>query len=134
MAKRRSVTPRVGNRPLAVLRGRMRSLQREAEAALERSKLQAPAAEVPVQGGLHREERATRPRPADGEGRTERLLSGIEREITRRLKSVLERLDLPNRRELEALDERIRGLEQRVSEQLPTKRPARRKTRRHDTA
>jgi hypothetical protein len=73
-------------------------------------------------------DRATRRGWVDREGRAERLLSGLERELIRRLKSVLERLDLPNRQELEALHERVRGLEKRVDEQLAPKPSARRKS------
>jgi hypothetical protein len=132
---RRRVTPSSGNRPLAVLRGRMRRLQREAEAALEKSGLQSAATRLRSfqersQANQLGEERSVQSGAADREGRAERLLSGIERELTRRLKSVLERLDLPNRRELQALDERIRGLEKRVSEQLSTERITGRKASR----
>lgn len=71
--------------------------------------------------------RTEQPGVADAEGRGERLLFGLERELMRRLKSVLERLDLPTRQELEALNERLLDLEGRMDEQ-PPKRAAKRKT------
>lgn len=74
--------------------------------------------------------RPTRSERPDNEGRGERLLSGLERELMKRLKSVLERLDLPNRRELEELNQRLRGLEKRLNEQLSTKRVPKRKIHR----
>jgi BMFP domain-containing protein YqiC len=111
----------------------MRNLQRAAEAALE----QAPA----IQSRSFQERflhaglgeglgRVARRGLESGEGRTERLLSGLERELTKRLNSVLERLDLPTRRELKALDDRIRNLEEVLTAQPPPKPRTKRKTTR----
>lgn len=137
MAARRRVTPSSGNRPLALLRGRMRSLQRAAEAALEQI-TETPAGrsrsfqERPHQAGQSGDDlaRAVWRELGDTEKRGERLLFGLERELTKRLKSVLERLDLPSRRDLEALDERVRSLEKMLTEHSSPKRPTRRKTTR----
>jgi hypothetical protein len=132
MAARRRVTPTSGNRPLAVLRGRMRNLQRAAEAALE----QAPAIqsrsfqERILHAGQLGEGLGRVARRGLESGRTERLLFGLERELTRRLNSVLERLDLPTRRELKALDDRIRNLERVLTAQPPPKPRTKRKTTR----
>lgn len=104
----------------------MRTLQRAAEKALEKTAQGQERVRQAGEDGTVSERAGTGPDLT--EGRSERLLSGLERELTRRLKSVLERLDLPSRRELEALDERIRKLEKTLTREASPRRPAKRKT------
>jgi hypothetical protein len=43
----------------------------------------------------------------------ESLLNGLEQELTRRLRVLLQRIDVPSREELDRLDERVSALESR---------------------
>lgn len=131
MAARRRVTPSSGNRPLAVLRGRMRSLQREAAALLEQAGGEAASSKSRTRAADPEERKGKQPDLTEREGPAERFRFGLERELTRRLKSVLERLDLPSRQELDALDKRLLKLEKRMEEELSSKQVAKSKVRRH---
>jgi HAMP domain-containing protein len=94
----------------------MESLQRETDALLDPSASQARTQRL---DRLRRFRSRDDGQQAEGAGvvpvrRGERLLNGFEQEVTRRLRVLLQRLDVPTRDEIEALASRIGVLEDRI--------------------
>ncbi len=117
---------------LSRLRTNMKRLQREAEGLLGRTRKQATQLISRDQRrALDRllsqakklrtdlEERAERA-SKDVESRAERLVATIEKEMAKRLAPLLKRLDLPSRKEVEALSRRISQLERALRSSRPT--------------
>ena len=112
--------------PLARLRDAMTTLQRDAEKLLRRTQSRASTLlgrdrrraqqslfdqAVKLRKNLEKQtERATR----DLERRAERFRTAVEDEVSRRLKTLLHRLDLPSRHEVQRLTTRIGDLEHRL--------------------
>lgn len=111
---------------LARLQVNMKSLQRDAEALLKRTRTQA--AEIiskDQQRALDRLlrqaqalrddlEQRTRRASQDVEAQADRLLATIEKEATKRIRPFLERLDLPSRAEVRSLGKRVARLEKKL--------------------
>jgi len=127
MAKATRSTPKkkAATDPLARLRGNMRQLQRDAEQLLSRTRKQASSLISRDQRrALDRlidqarrlrsdlEKRAQRTQK-EVEARAEKLLGGIEQQLMKRIDPVLRRLDVPTRKEIQALNRRIAHLEAR---------------------
>jgi hypothetical protein len=114
-------------RPLERLKVRMESLQRETEELLDdsspRSKTQPVGrlrhSQIPADG-----ETPAAGRPA-GTSRSEWLLNGFEQELAKRLRVLLQRLDVPSREEIESLSKRLAELEKAVRglAARPTRQP-----------
>lgn len=111
---------------LGRLRTTMRSLQRDADKLLKQTRKRAKT--LIRQDGEEALERflgqATRLRKdvekraqrasRDLETRADKFRSALEKEVGQRLSSVLKRLDLPTRREIQSLSRRISDLEKKV--------------------
>ncbi len=110
--------------PLLRLRDGMRTLQREADKLLQRVPEQQgsePATNRPIRrtrSGIKLRGRLTqRARRATAviEGQREDLLARFERQLAERLDGLLQRLDLPSRRDIERLSRRVSKLEERLA-------------------
>lgn len=136
-ASKRTTAPE----PLARLRDAMQGLQRDAEKLLRQTRAQASSllqrdrknaqdtllgqAQVLRRSLEKQAQQATR----DLERRAERFRSAIETEVSKRLSSILARLDLPSRTELAQINRRVAQVEQRMRKSS-TKRPAKKKAAR----
>lgn len=124
--------------PLSRLRDAMQGLQRDAERLLRQTQTRATSllrrdrkaaqdtllgqAQVLRQSLEKQARQATR----DLERRAERFRAAIEKEVNRRLGTLLARLDLPSRHEVAQLNRRIAQIEQRVRKSSATP-PAKKK-------
>jgi len=111
---------------LARLQANMKDLQREAEAALSRTRKQASQLiskdqkraldRLLAQAQSLRSDLEKRARRAsrDVESQADRLVSTLEKEATKRLRPLLERLELPSRAEVRTLAKRIAELEKKL--------------------
>jgi polyhydroxyalkanoate synthesis regulator phasin len=112
---------------LETLQQSLRRLQQEADATLSRTTKRAeqiaarnrPRAvgrlvDEAQRVGVDLQERAARTTKTL-ESQAERWLGALEKQATKRLKPLLERLDLPTRQELNALTKRLAELERKVS-------------------
>jgi poly(hydroxyalkanoate) granule associated protein phasin len=126
MAKKKRGRKSEASQVVTRLQSNMKRLQREAEGLLGRTRKQATQLISRDQRrALDRifsrarklrtdlEKRAERASRAV-ESRAERFLSSLEKETARRLAPLVERLDLPSRREIEALSRRIGHLEKQM--------------------
>lgn len=117
--------------PLARLRENMRQLQRDAERVLSRTRKQATGlisrdqkrALDRLMGEARRlrtdfEKRAQRAQK-EVETRAERLLSGVESQLVKRLEPLLRRLDVPSRKEIQALARRVANMEKQLKPAPP---------------
>lgn len=131
MATRRA-KPAKDNNALAALQDRMARLQKDAEGLLRKTQKQAASLISKDQrkaldrllGQATRlrddlEKRAERA-AKDLEARAERVRLTLEKEVSKRMEPVLRRLDLPTRKELQALAKRIGQLERSMG---PRKSP-----------
>jgi BMFP domain-containing protein YqiC len=121
--------------PLGRLRDAMQGLQRDAEKLLRQTQARASSllrrdrkvaqdtllgqAQVLRRSLEKQAQQATR----DIERRAESFRSAIEKEVSRRLRSILTSLDLPSRTELAQINRRVAQVEQRMRKSS-TKRPA----------
>lgn len=92
-------------------------ISRDQRRALDRILSQAKKLRVDLE---KRAERASK----NVESRAEQFLSTLERETTKRLAPLLKRLDLPSRKEIDALSRRIGQLEKRTRASRPVAAPA----------
>lgn len=126
MAKKKGTRKAEASQIVSRLQSNMKRLQREAEGLLGRTRKQAAQLISRDQRrALDRilsrakkvrtdiEKRAERASKAV-ESRAERFLSTLEKETAKRLSPLVKRLDLPSRREIEALSRRIGHLEKRM--------------------
>lgn len=136
MAKKKAAGK--GNAPelLSRLQSNMKRLQRDAEGLLGRTRKQASqlisrdqrkavdrlfSQAKKLRSDLEkRAERASK----EVETRAERFLSTLEKETAKRVAPLLKRLDLPSRKELDALSRRIGQLEKRLRSQPAASAPA----------
>lgn len=132
MAKKKAASKADSTQILSRLQSNMKRLQRDAEGLLGRTRKQATQLISRDQRrALDRlfsqakklrtdlEKRAQRA-SKEVETRAERFLSTLEKETAKRVAPLLKRLDLPSRKEIEALSRRIGQLEKRAR----TSRPA----------
>jgi BMFP domain-containing protein YqiC len=137
-SSKRTATPDT----LARLRDAMQGLQHDAEQLLQRTQKRArtlmqqdrKAAQNTLLGQaqvLRRNlEKQAQQATRDLERRADRYRTAVEKEISRRLGSLLARLDLPSRSEVAQLNRRISQVEQRVRKTTaspPTKKKPRRR-------
>ena len=131
MAKKKAASKADANQILSRLQGNMKRLQREAEGLLGRTRKQATQLISRDQRrALDRlfsqakklrtdlEKRAERASKSV-ESRAEQFISTLEKETSKRLAPILKRLDLPSRKELDALSRRMGQLEKRVRVSRP---------------
>jgi hypothetical protein len=132
MAKKKVARKAEASQILPRLQRNMKRLQREAEGLLGRTRKQATqlisrdqrraldrilSRAKKLRVDLEkRAERASR----TVESRAERLLSTLERETAKRLAPIVKRLDLPSRKEIQALSRRIGHLEKTMQRSRPT--------------
>ncbi|HVN85065.1 MAG TPA: phasin family protein [Candidatus Binatia bacterium] len=121
--------------PLARLRGSMEQLQKDAERVLSRTRKQAAGLisrdqkraldRLVSQARRLRDDLERRARRAqkEVETRAERMLGGIEHELTKRVEPLLRRLDIPTRKEIQALAKRIGQLEKHPRGAVAAKDP-----------
>lgn len=96
----------------------MRRLQEDAELALRRKR--RPTRSKPIDRRAA-SKRPSPPRAAEDGGNQLRLV--IERQLAQRLDKILERLDLPSRRDIEDLSERVAKIEEAlVGQSAPPRR------------
>ena len=100
-------------RPLGRLKSSLRRLQEEAEKLLDLpSGTTEESLEAPSQRRADRRGVPSGDRPAQGvREHREDLLAAVETQLTRRFGTLLERLDIPSRRDIEELSHRIDRLE-----------------------
>ncbi len=126
MAKKKVARKAEASQILSRLQSNMKRLQRDAQGLLGRTRKQATqlisrdqrraldrilSRAKKLRTDLEkRAERASR----TVESRAERLLSTLEKETAKRLAPIVKRLDLPSRREVEALSRRIGHLEKQM--------------------
>lgn len=135
MAKKGGVIPK---QPTSAVLSRLqestKSLQKDASALLKRTRKQAaPIVSKEQQRAIDRvlkqaqtlrtdlETRARR-LSRDVEAQADRLLSSIETEATKRLRPLLQRLDLPSRQDLRNLTKRVAQLEKKLRQKDPKPR------------
>jgi hypothetical protein len=112
MASRRKSRSSV--QTLGRLKSNLWRLQEQAEKLLDlpANPTTAERLEEPSQTHPRTRRGRTRGRPARGiRERREDLLTSLETQLTRRLATLLERLDIPSRRDIERLSDRIDKLE-----------------------
>jgi hypothetical protein len=135
MAKKTAKPARDANNALSTLQDRMARLQKEAETLMRRTQKQAASLISKDQrkaldrllGQASRlrddlEKRAERA-AKDLEARAERVRLTLEKEVSKRMDPLLRRLDLPSRKEIQALARRVAQLE-RATPQGRKGRPA----------
>jgi DNA anti-recombination protein RmuC len=123
MAKKTAKQPRDTGNALSTLQDRMTRLQKEAETLMRRTQKQAASLISKDQrkaldrllGQASRlrddlEKRAERA-AKDLEARAERVRLTLEKEVSKRMDPLLRRLDLPSRKEIQALARRVAQLE-----------------------
>jgi hypothetical protein len=129
---------------LTALQDRMTRLQKDAELLLRKTQKQAASLITKDQrkaldrllGQATRlrddlEKRAERA-AKDLEARAERVRLTLEKEVSKRIDPLLRRLDLPSRKEIQALTRRVAQLEKSIGSHKP--RPATRKSPPHSEA
>ena len=135
MAKKKRTKAASSIQPLGRLQAAMSNLQRDADKLLKQTRRQARTlirrdgeeAFDRLVGQAKRlrkdlEKRAQRA-SRDLETRADKFRSALEKEVSRRLSAVLQRLELPSRREIQRLSRRIGELEKKVKSQAAA-RPA----------
>jgi polyhydroxyalkanoate synthesis regulator phasin len=126
MATKKAASKSEATQILTRLQSNMKRLQRDAEGLLGRTRKQATqlisrdqrraldrlfSQAKKLRTDLEkRAERASK----NVESRAEQFLSTLEKETSKRLSPILKRLDLPSRKDIEALSRRIGQLEKRV--------------------
>jgi polyhydroxyalkanoate synthesis regulator phasin len=132
MAKKKVARKAGASQILPRLQSNMKRLQREAEGLLGRTRKQATqlisrdqrraldrilSRAKKLRADLEkRAERASK----TVESRAERLLATLDKETAKRLTPIVKRLDLPSRKEVQALSRRIGHLEKRMERNRPT--------------
>lgn len=131
MAKKKAAGKAAATQILSRLQNNMKRLQRDAEGLLGRTRKQATqlisrdqrraldrlfSQAKKLRTDLEkRAERASK----EVEARAQRFLSTLEKETAKRVAPLLKRLDLPSRKEIEALSRRIGQLEKRTRASRP---------------
>jgi DNA anti-recombination protein RmuC len=133
MATKKAKSAKKGSgHALTSLQDRMARLQKDAEALLRRTQKQAASLigkdqrkaldrllgqATRLRDDLERRaERAAK----DLEARAERVRLTLEKEVSKRMEPILRRLDLPSRKEIQALARRVSHLEQAAAPRKPS--------------
>ena len=131
MATKKRKPGKESTNPLGTLQNRMTKLQKDAEVLLRRTQKQAASLITKDQrkaldrllGQATRlrddlEKRAERA-AKDLEARAERVRLTLEKEVSKRIDPLLRRLDLPSRKEIQALTRRVAQLEKAAGGRKP---------------